>query len=126
MAHRKCSPARPQLSQGADRLARGARCQSVSTRAVRCATHHQRPGSAKWTNRGRRGLRGISGPGQFDQRGNLMVITIASRRLGAMMTELLVAMALLTGALLPLAYSFRSEKRLANASYQRAVAMEIV
>jgi hypothetical protein len=42
------------------------------------------------------------------------------------MTELLVAMALMTGALLPLAYSVASEKRLARASYQRAVAMEIV
>jgi hypothetical protein len=42
------------------------------------------------------------------------------------MTELVVAMALLLGALLPLAYSMASEKRLARASYQRAVAMEIV
>ena len=42
------------------------------------------------------------------------------------MIELLVAIALLTGALLPLAYSFASEKRLARSSYQRAVAMEIV
>ena len=48
------------------------------------------------------------------------------RRRGALMTELFVAMALLTGALLPLAYSITSEKRLARASYQRAVAMEIV
>ena len=45
---------------------------------------------------------------------------------GALMIELLVAIALLTGALLPLAYSFAAEKRLARASYQRAVAMEIV
>ena len=42
------------------------------------------------------------------------------------MMELLVAMALLVGALLPLAYSIVSEKRLARAYYQRAVAMEIV
>src|SRR5437016_12255704 len=42
------------------------------------------------------------------------------------MTELLVAMALLTGALLPLAYSITSEQRLARAYYERAVAMEIV
>jgi len=42
------------------------------------------------------------------------------------MTELLVAMALLAGALLPLAYSIASERRLARAAYQRAVAMEIV
>ena len=45
---------------------------------------------------------------------------------GSLMVELLVAMALLVGALLPLAYSIASEKRLARAYYQRAVAMEIV
>ncbi len=50
----------------------------------------------------------------------------SKRRSGALMTELFVAMALLTGALLPLAYSITSEKRLARDSYHRAVAMEIV
>ena len=45
---------------------------------------------------------------------------------GALMTELLVAMALLTGSLLPLAYSITSEQRLARAYYERAVAIEIV
>jgi hypothetical protein len=50
----------------------------------------------------------------------------SARRSGALMTELLVAMGLLAGALLPLAYSINSEKRLARAYYQRAVAMEIV
>jgi Tfp pilus assembly protein PilX len=49
-----------------------------------------------------------------------------TRERGALMVELLVAMALLTGALLPIAYSVGSEKRLARAYYQRAVAMEIV
>ena len=48
------------------------------------------------------------------------------RHSGSLMVELLVAMALLVGVLLPLAYSFASERRLARASYQRAVAMEIV
>jgi hypothetical protein len=48
------------------------------------------------------------------------------RRHGALITELLVAMALLVGALLPIAYSIASERRLARAQYQRAVAMEIV
>ena len=42
------------------------------------------------------------------------------------MIEFLVAMALVLGALLPLAYSLAKEKRLALAMYQRAVAMEIV
>jgi hypothetical protein len=45
---------------------------------------------------------------------------------GSLMTELLVATALLLGALLPLAYSITSERELARAFYQRAVAMEIV
>jgi hypothetical protein len=49
----------------------------------------------------------------------------ASRR-GSMMVELLVAIALLASALLPLAYSLASERRYARALYQRAVAMEIV
>ena len=42
------------------------------------------------------------------------------------MVELMVALALLIGVLLPLAYSFISERRLARAYYNRAVAMEIV
>lgn len=49
-----------------------------------------------------------------------------ARQAGALMTELLVAMAILVGVLLPLAYSFVSERKLVRACYQRAVAMEIV
>ncbi len=58
-----------------------------------------------------------------------MVIRISNcfvSRRGYLMVELLVAIALLTGALIPIAYSLASEKRLARATYQRAVAMEIV
>jgi len=58
-----------------------------------------------------------------------MVIRLAgfgARMSGALMVELLVAMALMAGALLPLAYSIASERRLVRATYQRAVAMEIV
>jgi hypothetical protein len=56
-----------------------------------------------------------------------MVIHLSSsRRAASLMIELVAAIALLTGALLPIAYSLASEKRLAHASYQRAVAMEIV
>ena len=43
-----------------------------------------------------------------------------------LMVELLVAMALVVAVLLPFAYSFAAERRIALASYQRAVAMEIV
>ena len=53
-------------------------------------------------------------------------IRARGRRRGSLMVELLVAMAILAGALLPLAYSFGSEKRLARAAYQRAVALEMV
>jgi hypothetical protein len=42
------------------------------------------------------------------------------------MVELLVAVALVIGGLFPLAYSIVSERRLARAYYNRAVAMEIV
>jgi len=49
-----------------------------------------------------------------------------SRRRGGLMVELLVAIGLLVGTLLPVAYSVASERRLARACYQHAVAMEIV
>ncbi len=51
-----------------------------------------------------------------------------NRRLrdGAILFEAMVGVALLLFALLPLAYSLGSEKRLARSLYQRAVAMEIV
>jgi hypothetical protein len=42
------------------------------------------------------------------------------------MIELLVAMAILGGVAIPLAWSLSSERRLARALYQRAVAMEII
>ena len=48
------------------------------------------------------------------------------RQRGSLMVELLVAVALVIGVLLPLAYSFASERRLARGYYHRAVAMEIV
>ncbi len=49
-----------------------------------------------------------------------------ARQRGALMVELLAAVALLLFAIFPLAYSIASERRLARASYQRAVAMELV
>ena len=58
-----------------------------------------------------------------------MVIPIknSTRKSGAwLMVELLAAIALLTGALLPVAYAFTAERRLARAQYQHAVAMSIV
>lgn len=49
----------------------------------------------------------------------------ASER-GTLMTEMVVAMALLIFALMPLAYSFAKEQRYLRSCYQRAVAMEFV
>ncbi len=49
-----------------------------------------------------------------------------ARRRGVLMVELMAAMALLVGAVLPLAYSLAAEGRLARALYQRSVAVEIV
>jgi hypothetical protein len=51
---------------------------------------------------------------------------LSSRRRGWLMVDLLAAIALLAAALLPLAYSIATERRLARADYQRAVVMEIV
>lgn len=42
------------------------------------------------------------------------------------MTELMIAMAILLVAIIPVGYSFVGEQKLARASYIRAVAMEIV
>jgi hypothetical protein len=49
-----------------------------------------------------------------------------ARQSGGLMIELLVAMSMLTTALLPLAYSTLLEYRQARACYQRAVALELV
>jgi hypothetical protein len=49
-----------------------------------------------------------------------------ARQRGALMADLLVATAILIVGLMPIAYSFASEKRVARFYYQRAVAMEIV
>jgi hypothetical protein len=45
---------------------------------------------------------------------------------GALMTEMVVAMAFLMVAMLPLAFSFAKEQRYLRSCYQRAIAVEIV
>ena len=50
----------------------------------------------------------------------------SARKCGSLMVELLIALALLLGALIPLAYFIDSERHFARSCYQRAVAMEIV
>lgn len=49
-----------------------------------------------------------------------------ARQCGAIITEMMVAMAILTIAVLPLGYTIRADARMLRASYQHAVAMEIV
>lgn len=49
-----------------------------------------------------------------------------ARKRGSLIPELLVAIALLMIAVLPLGYSIALENRLARAYYERAIAMEIV
>jgi hypothetical protein len=58
-----------------------------------------------------------------------MVIRLSrrnGRKRASLMIELLAAMAILAGVAIPLAWSLSSERRLARALYQRAVAMEII
>jgi hypothetical protein len=58
-----------------------------------------------------------------------MVIRLSrknGRKRASLMNELLAAMAILVGVAIPLAWSLSSERRLARALYQRAVAMEII
>ncbi len=49
-----------------------------------------------------------------------------SRMRGLLMTEMMVALAILGLAILPLAYSFAQESKYLRRCYERAVAMEIV
>ena len=57
-----------------------------------------------------------------------MVIQVphVARQRGVVMAEMVMAMAILCIAMLPLAFSINSDARLFRATYQRAVAMEIV
>src|SRR5207247_5331359 len=117
------------LPSRADWLARSLGCQGLSTGASGGATDHHRSGVIQWSDGGRSRHCRVSGSDSNPQRSHLMVIRLPGserRRAGLLMVELLVAMALITGALLPLAYSLASERRLVRATYQRAVAMEIV
>lgn len=53
-------------------------------------------------------------------------LKLRHRESGSLMTELVVAMSILLFGLIPLSYSVFSEKRLARATYQRSIAMELV
>jgi hypothetical protein len=58
-----------------------------------------------------------------------MVISLHNKRLrqcGSLMAEMMVAVAILMIAIVPVAYSFDAEKRAARATYDHAIAMEIV
>ena len=51
---------------------------------------------------------------------------VRRRRRGALITEVVVAMGLLTLAMLPLAFSIAREQKLTRAYYNRAIVMEII
>lgn len=55
-----------------------------------------------------------------------MVIGNRNHARGWLVTELMFALSLIIIALIPLAYSFRTEQRLVRAHYNEAVAMEII
>ena len=58
-----------------------------------------------------------------------MVIPLPNQRrreCGSLMAEMMVAIAILMLAIVPVAYSFDAEKRAARATYNHAIAMEIV
>jgi len=51
---------------------------------------------------------------------------LTRRRRGALITEVVIAMGLLTFAMLPLAFSFVREQKLTRAYFNRAIVMEII
>jgi len=58
-----------------------------------------------------------------------MVIRFSNQRrreCGSLMAEMMVAIAILMVVIVPVAYSFDAEKRAARATYNHAIAMEIV
>src|SRR5437016_843099 len=123
-------------------LARSPRSQGVPTRTRGCPDCHNASCAPERADHRQHCGGHVPGADPINQPCNLMVTSTRAsrpntaaplrqelyftRRTGTLMVEFLVAMALVMGALLPLAYSFAKEKRLARALYQRAVAMEIV
>jgi len=55
-----------------------------------------------------------------------MVICRSSGRAGWLVAELMVAVSIIAIAMIPLAFSFRGEQKLARAHYNQVVAMEII
>jgi hypothetical protein len=51
---------------------------------------------------------------------------LSGRRRGALITEVVIAMGILTFAMLPLAFSFVREQKLTRAYFNRAIVMEII
>jgi hypothetical protein len=56
----------------------------------------------------------------------MVIARKAKRTQGWLVAELIVALSIMVIAMIPLAYSFRSEQKLVRAHYNQAVAMEIV
>ena len=56
----------------------------------------------------------------------MVILPSFNRRRGALATECIIALSILSAVMLPVAFSFRHEARMLRAYYQRAIAMEIV
>ena len=56
----------------------------------------------------------------------MVIAPSRARKSGWLVAELMIALAVVVIALIPLAFSFRSEQKLLRAEYNQAVAMEII
>src|SRR5579872_6474838 len=129
MAPGQCIARNRWIRQSPWRLARSSGCEGISAGTNRGSDHHHRfcP-YQRFDHRWHR-HRHVSSPNPTSQPGDAMVVSrinICPGRSGSLLVELLVAMAILSAVILPLAYSIAGERRFARAVYQRAVAVEIV
>src|SRR5207247_10946807 len=116
---------------GVIRLARRAGSESISRRTSRRPVDHDRAGSSERAAGGHSGGGHFPNPHRHHRRGGFMVIRsfksiLTRRRRGALITEVVVAMGLLTFAMLPLAFSMVREHKRTRARFHRAVVREML
>src|SRR5580765_6974804 len=102
MAAWQCVAPGPKFPLHVVRLARSTRCAGVPKRAGGCANCHHSVGAFQWPPGRQPRDCYLSGPDSVAQPGGFMVtrkLAISKHVSGALMIELLVAMALLLGAL---------------------------
>src|SRR4051812_1122094 len=116
---------RQRFLRGLARLARIARSARLSKRTSRRPRDHFHDGPDQRSSRRRHHGRRFSYSHQHHRGGDPMVI-VRSRRGGWMVAELMMAISLLAVAMIPLAFSFRGEQKLARTHYHQVIAMEIV